>query len=99
MKNAFSGYVQHKIRVNSVEINCRVGGAGPALLLLHGHPQTHFMWHKVADQLADHFTVVAADLRGYGDSEKVPASEDHLSYSKRENAALKSSLPISRYDS
>lgn len=87
MKNVFSAYSLQKLRVNNREINCRTGGAGPPLLLLHGHPQTHYMWHKVADELAENFTVVAVDLRGYGDSEKVPASDDHSTYSKREMAA------------
>ncbi|MDB4426925.1 alpha/beta hydrolase [Porticoccaceae bacterium] len=69
--------------VNGLNIHCRIGGEGPPLLLLHGHPQTHVIWHKVADQLAENFTVVAADLRGYGDSDKPPASEASASYSKR----------------
>jgi len=59
------------------------GGTGPALLLLHGHPQTHVIWHKVAGELARHFTVIAADLRGYGDSGKPPGLPDHANYSKR----------------
>ncbi|MDO9405989.1 MAG: alpha/beta hydrolase [Polaromonas sp.] len=64
-------------------IRTRRAGSGPAVLLLHGHPQTHVMWHHVAPQLAETFTVVMMDLRGYGDSERVPASEGHDSYSKR----------------
>lgn len=64
-----------------------VGGSGPPLLLLHGYPQTHVMWHKVAPLFAQHYTVVAADLRGYGASDK-PASDDlHTPYSKRAVAA------------
>ncbi len=59
------------------------GGQGRPLLLLHGHPQSHVMWHLVADQLAQHFTVVMMDLRGYGDSVRVPADPEHLAYSKR----------------
>jgi haloacetate dehalogenase len=55
----------------------------PPLLLLHGHPQTHVMWHKVADRLAEHFTVVAADLRGYGDSSRPASDARHTAYSKR----------------
>jgi len=70
MKNVFSAYSLQKLRVNNREINCRTGGAGPPLLLLHGHPQTHYMWHKVADELAENFTVVAVDLRGYGELAK-----------------------------
>ncbi|KEA62139.1 Haloacetate dehalogenase H-1 [Marinobacterium lacunae] len=83
----FEHFSQQQSRVNGVMINYRIGGQGPGLLLLHGHPQTHVMWHKVADELARHFTVVAADLRGYGDSEKPLPSADHLEYSKREMAA------------
>ena len=58
-------------------------GAGPPLLLLHGYPQTGYMWHKIAPRLAKDFTVVVADLRGYGDSDKPTSSEDHAVYSKR----------------
>jgi len=59
------------------------GGSGPPVLLLHGIPETHLMWHRVAPALAERFTVVATDLRGYGDSEKVSTAEDHSTYSKR----------------
>ncbi len=59
------------------------GGDGPPLLLLHGYPQTHVIWHKVAPLLADRFTVVAPDLRGYGDSAKPPSGENSVAYSKR----------------
>jgi haloacetate dehalogenase len=62
-------------------------GAGPPLLLLHGYPQTGFMWHKIAPRLAEDFTVVVADLRGYGDSDKPTSREDHAVYSKRAMAA------------
>ena len=58
-------------------------GAGPPLLLLHGYPQTGYMWHKIAPRLAEDFTVVVADLRGYGDSDKPTSSDDHAVYSKR----------------
>ena len=60
------------MRVGGVDIAYRTAGGGPPLLLLHGFPQTNYMWHKVAPRLARHFTVVAADLRGYGDSGKPP---------------------------
>src|SRR3989475_11271782 len=60
-----------------------VGGSGPPLLLLHGYPQTHAMWHRIAPRLAEHFTVVCADLRGYGDSGKPVSEPDHWTYSKR----------------
>ena len=79
----FTSYTHELRLVNGLNIHCRIGGKGPPLLLLHGHPQTHVIWHKVADQLAENFTVVAADLRGYGDSDKPPASEASASYSKR----------------
>ncbi len=63
------------------------GGSGAPLLLLHGHPQTHVMWHRVASELASRFTVVMMDLRGYGDSPRLPADAAHSNYSKR-NMAL-----------
>jgi len=81
----FTHYKKHLIQTNGVRIACRIGGKGPGLLLLHGHPQTHVIWHRIADALAEHFTVVAPDLRGYGDSDKPPAHES--TYSKREMAA------------
>jgi haloacetate dehalogenase len=71
----------------TVTINAIVGGSGPPLLLLHGHPQTHAIWHRVAPRLAEHFTVVACDLRGYGDSSKPQGAPDHANYSKRAMAA------------
>ncbi len=70
-----------------IEIHARVGGSGPPLLLLHGHPQTLAIWHRVAPALAQHFTVVAADLRGYGESSKPPGGAEHVAYSKRSMAA------------
>ncbi|MET9797693.1 alpha/beta fold hydrolase [Nocardiopsis alba] len=68
-------------------IRAAVGGRGPALLLLHGHPQTHATWREVAPELARDFTVVATDLRGYGDSTSPESEPDHASYSKRAMAA------------
>jgi len=79
----FTKYKKAMLFVNGVHIKYRIGGQGPALLLLHGHPQTHYIWHKVADQLAQHFTVIAADLRGYGDSDKPLSDPEHITYSKR----------------
>lgn len=63
-----------------------IAGEGPPLLLLHGHPQTHITWRKIAPRLAHHFTVVVPDLRGYGDSSKPEGGPDHIAYSKREMA-------------
>ena len=98
----FADFERTSQPVNGINIHYRIGGAGPPLLLLHGHPQTHVMWHKVAGQLTDHFTVVAADLRGYGDSDKPPVSEKNHPYSKREMArdqiSLMGSLGFSRFD-
>ncbi|WP_278442845.1 alpha/beta fold hydrolase [Pseudomonas oryzihabitans] len=81
MDGLFAGFEQRRLNVDGIELNCRVGGQGPALLLLHGHPQTLVMWHKVAPRLAERFTLVAADLRGYGDSAKPEAGAE--AYSKR----------------
>jgi haloacetate dehalogenase len=79
----FEGFTLETFEVGEVMIRARVGGDGPPLLLLHGNPQTHVMWHKVAPTLAEHFTVVAPDLRGYGMSSKPPSTPDHAAYSKR----------------
>jgi haloacetate dehalogenase len=73
--------------MDGVMIAARVGGSGPPLLLLHGHPQTHAIWHKLAPRLQQHFTLVACDLRGYGDSSKPQGAPDHANYSKRTMAA------------
>lgn len=79
----FHGFQHRDFRLGGVTIHGRVGGDGPPLLLLHGHPQTHVMWHRVADDLARRFRVVALDLRGYGDSSRPASDERHAAYSKR----------------
>jgi haloacetate dehalogenase len=79
----FENFTETDIDVPGARIHLRHGGSGPPLLLLHGNPLTHAMWHKVAPRLAQDFTVVAADLRGYGDSSKPAGGEDHSGYSFR----------------
>lgn len=82
----FEGFARRRIATTGTEINVLIGGEGPPLLLLHGFPQTHVMWHRVAPALARRFTVVAADLRGYGDSDKPSGDPEHETYSKRATA-------------
>src|ERR1700678_4817780 len=77
------GFKKETLHVNGVDIVLRHGGKGPPLLLLHGNPFSHLSWHKFAPRLAEEFTVVATDLRGYGDSEKPPGGDDHSNYSFR----------------
>ena len=79
----FPGFTTHTIPTGDVEIHAVVGGSGPPLLLLHGHPETHVAWWKVAPRLAQRYTVVATDMRGYGASAKPRGSADHATYSKR----------------
>jgi len=83
MPDLFPGFRAEDVEVGGVRIHARVGGAGDPVLLLHGYPQTHAIWHKVGPELARNFSVVAADLRGYGDSAKPPSAPDHGPYSKR----------------
>src|SRR6516162_6230929 len=83
----FEGFDLDRLNVGEAEIMVRRGGSGPPLLLLHGNPQTHAMWHAVAPILAQHFSVVATDLRGYGDSSMPPTDARHAPYSKRTLAA------------
>ena len=78
------GFTVEKIALPNVEINYASAGTGPPILLLHGHPQTHIVWRKVAPLLVNAgYRVIAPDLRGYGDSEKPKSDADHLPYSKR----------------
>lgn len=88
--------------IDGIKIPYVKAGSGPPLLLLHGYPQTHVMWHKVAPDLAKHFTVIVSDLRGYGDTTKPPTTEDHAPYSKRamgrDQVLLMQSLGFEKFD-
>jgi len=86
MDKYFKKFKKKLIRVNKGKIFCRFKGEGPPLLLLHGYPQTHMMWHKTAPELSKNFTVVVADLRGYGNSLVLPGGKNHINYSKKEMA-------------
>ncbi|MFO1119241.1 MAG: alpha/beta hydrolase [Rhodospirillales bacterium] len=83
----FEGFDSRDIATRETSIHAVIGGSGPPLLLLHGYPQTHVIWHKIAPALAERFTVVATDLRGYGDSGKPRSDDAHAVYSKRATAA------------
>ena len=83
----FEGFATSRVDAGGVEIHVRRGGKGPPLLLLHGYPETHAMWHRIASPLAERFTVVAPDLRGYGDSAKPSGGVGHQAYAKRALAA------------
>ncbi len=83
----FPGFRTLDVRTRETTIRLRVGGSGAPLVLLHGYPQTHVMWHKVASRLQTEFTLVCPDLRGYGDSGKPPSDDRHAAYSKRAMAA------------
>ena len=91
MSISFPGFTENKVTVQSndgpIEIAYLIGGSGPPLLLLHGFPQTKAIWSQVAPELAKNFTVIAADLRGYGASSKPHGKADHSTYSKRSMAA------------
>src|SRR5262249_24368587 len=97
----FDGFEASKVNVAETEIFIRRKGSGRPLLLLHGFPETHLMWHAVAPALADAFTVVRADLRGYGASGKPPSSPDHAPYAKtamsRDMVRLMKTLAFSRF--
>ena len=98
----FEGFRRVDVEVAGLRIHARIGGSGPPLLLLHGHPQSHTLWHAVAEPLAERHTVVAADLRGYGDSARPPAQADAAWGSKRAMAAdmlgLMRQLGFERFD-
>jgi haloacetate dehalogenase len=79
----FESFEQTQINTSGAAIHLVKGGNGFPLLLLHGYPETHLMWHKIAPRLAQDFTVVMPDLRGYGDSSKPKGDPDHYNYSKR----------------
>src|SRR5215470_8443896 len=79
----FPGFKPFRVKTSGAEINGVIGGSGPPILLLHGAPQTHISWRMVAPKLAATRTVVAADLRGYGDSSKPADGDNHANYSKR----------------
>jgi len=83
LSRLFPGFEEGRIQTGGAAIHLVRGGKGPPLLLLHGYPQTHVIWHRIAPRLSEHFTVVAADLRGYGDSSKPAGLPDHSNYSKR----------------
>ncbi len=84
MATMFEGFdVRRLDGAGGVKIRARIGGSGPPLLLLHGFPQTSAIWHRVAPGLAENYTVVATDLRGYGESDKPPGGERHAAYAKR----------------
>src|SRR5215217_5222579 len=83
----FEGFERVRIETEGANINAVCGGKGPPVLLLHGYPQTLVMWHLAAPRLAESFTVVATDLRGYGDSSKPEGGPNHAAYSKRAMAA------------
>jgi haloacetate dehalogenase len=102
-RDLFPGFEHRSAAVSDgIRIAGVIGGAGPPLLLLHGYPQTHAIWHRVAKTLAKSHTVVAADLRGYGDSSKPAGAPDHVNYAKRamalDQVMLMRSLGFEHFD-
>ena len=97
----FEGFTRSEIKTSGARIVTVRGGNGPPLLLMHGNPFTHASWHKIAPRLAQEFTVVATDLRGYGDSSKPPSQPDHANYSFRamalDNVEVMKSLGFDRF--
>jgi haloacetate dehalogenase len=88
----FPGFKAHKVKTSGATLHTVVGGSGPPLLLIHGAPLTHLSWYRVAPELAKKYTVVAPDLRGYGDSSKPEDGDKHINYSKRTMATDKVEL-------
>jgi len=82
----FNGFQKKFVKVKKGKIFCKVKGNGQPLLLLHGYPQTHLMWRKIAPELSKYFTIIVADLRGYGNSLVLKGDPKHKNYSKREMA-------------
>jgi len=81
--NFFPGFQRQTVQTSGTSINVLAGGSGPPVLLLHGYPQTHLEWRKIVPELAKSYTLVAPDLRGYGDSGKPTGGDNHVNYSKR----------------
>lgn len=86
-EDILSGFRWYDVDVGSTHIRTAIGGSGPPLLLLHGHPQNHLTWHRIVPDLMRDYTIIAPDLRGYGDSGKPPSDTRHLAYSKRAMAS------------
>ena len=101
MADFFPGFDRRRLATSGAEINLVTGGKGPPLLLLHGYPQTHLLWRKIAPRLAEEFTLVVPDLRGYGDSSKPPGGPDQIAYSKRalaqDQAEMMTALGFDRF--
>ena len=100
-RSLMTGFRYERVGTAGAEINVAVAGSGPPLLLIHGNPLTHVSWHRIAPRLAEYFTVVATDLRGYGDSSKPDGGEDHAAYSFRamgqDNAEVMSHFGFNRF--
>src|SRR3954463_14146610 len=98
----FCGFTLSRVDVGEVPLRVRHGGSGPPLLLLHGYPETHLMWCGIAGELARNFTVVAPDLRGYGESSAPATVPTHETYGKRamaaDGVALMRHLGFDRFD-
>ncbi|WP_417666665.1 alpha/beta fold hydrolase [Roseibium sp.] len=88
LPDLFPGFATQRISAGGTDIHMRIGGVGPPLLLIHGYPQSHAMWHRVAPELAKHHTLIIPDLPGYGQSSIPPLSANHAAYSKRSMAKI-----------